>query len=208
MKKASLAILVLALALAPALAAGPVELKFGHYLVETHPGHLAAQAFADAVAARTGGAIKVAIFPNSKLGNSQEILEQVSLGVVDLAIPTEPAMAKYVNKFNMVGAPFAFKDYAATDKFFAGGFIAWVTPDVEKAGFKYLARWEYGFRNYTTSKRQLNRPEDMKGLKIRTPPDFVNSATVKARAASPRPSPSPSCPWRSSRGWSTARRTR
>jgi tripartite ATP-independent transporter DctP family solute receptor len=89
-------------------------------------------------------------------------------------------MAKYVNKFNMVGAPFAFKNYAATDAFFAGDFIKWVTPDVEKSGFKYLARWEYGFRNYTTSKRQLNKPEDMKGLKIRTPPDFVNSATVKA----------------------------
>ncbi|MCX7025915.1 MAG: TRAP transporter substrate-binding protein [Spirochaetes bacterium] len=181
MKRFILILLTACLVLSFASAADKVvELKFGHYLVETHPGHLAAQAFADAVTARTNGAVKIVIFPNSKLGNSQEILEQVVLGAVDLAIPTEPAMAKYVNKFNMVGAPFAFKNYEATDAFFAGDFIKWVTPDVEKAGFKYIARWEYGFRNYTTSKRQLNKPEDMKGLKIRTPPDFVNSATVKA----------------------------
>lgn len=162
------------------LGAAPVEFKLGHYSVETHAMHLAAVQFADNVAARTDGAVKVVIFPNSKLGNSQEILEQVTLGAVDLAIPTEPALAKYVKKFNLVTGPFAFKDYAATDKFFQTGFLAWVNPDLEKAGFKYLARWEYGFRTYTSSKRQINKPEDFKGLKIRTPPDFVNSATVKA----------------------------
>jgi tripartite ATP-independent transporter DctP family solute receptor len=161
-------------------AAGPIELKFGHYLVETHPAHIAAQAFADAVAARTGGAIKVTIFPNSKLGSTQEQLEQVTLGALDLVIPTEPAIAKYANKFNLVGAPFAFKDYAATDRFFAGDFLKWVNPDLEAAGLKYIARWEYGFRTYTSSKRQINVPADFVGLKIRTPPDFVNQETVKA----------------------------
>lgn len=180
--KKSVAILAIVLSVFAAMqvSAAPVELKLGHYSVETHPMQLAAVQFADAVAARTNGAVKVVIFPNSKLGNSQEILEQVTLGAVDLAIPTEPALAKYVKKFNLVTGPFAFKDYAATDKFFETGFLAWVIPDLEKAGFKYLARWEYGFRTYTSSKRQINKPEDFKGLKIRTPPDFVNSATVKA----------------------------
>ncbi|HUX21849.1 MAG TPA: TRAP transporter substrate-binding protein, partial [Spirochaetia bacterium] len=171
--------LVLATAAACAFAA-PVELKFGHYLVETHPAHIAAKAFADAVATRTGGQVKVTIFPNSVLGSTQEMLEQTTLGVLDLVIPTEPAIAKYVNKFNLVGAPFAFKDYAATDRFFAGGFLNWVNPDIERTGLKYLARWEYGFRTYTTSKRQINTPADFRGLKIRTPPDFVNQETVKA----------------------------
>ena len=179
MKK--LALLVLLVVTGTLLfAAGPVELKFGHYLVETHPAHAAAVQFAKAVESRTGGAVKVTIFPNSKLGSSQEMVEQTIFGALDLVIPTEPAIAKYVNKFNLVGAPFAFKDYAATDKFFAGGFIKWVTPDLEKVGLKYLARWEYGFRTYTCSKRQINTPADFKGLKIRTPPDFVNQETVKA----------------------------
>jgi len=184
MKNLMIGVLMVAVAVSAFAAGTPepatVELKFGHYLVETHPAHVAAQAFADAVASRTGGKVKITIFPNSKLGSTQEMLEQTLLGALDLVIPTEPAIAKYANKFNLVGAPFAFKDYAATDRFFSGDFLKWVTPDLEKAGLKYLARWEYGFRTYTTSKRQINTPEDFKGLKIRTPPDFVNQETVKA----------------------------
>jgi tripartite ATP-independent transporter DctP family solute receptor len=178
MKKAFISLILVAVA-AIAFAA-PVQLKFGHYLVETHPAHAAAVAFANAVESRTGGQIHITIFPNSKLGSTQEMLEQTILGALDFVIPTEPAIAKYVNTFNLVGAPFAFKDYAATDRFFAGEFLKWVAPDLQRAGFQYLARWEYGFRTYTTSKRQINKPEDFRGLKIRTPPDFVNQETVKA----------------------------
>jgi tripartite ATP-independent transporter DctP family solute receptor len=67
------------------------------------------------------------------------------------------------------------------DKFFAGDdFVTWIKPDLDKAGLQYVARWEYGFRTYTNSKRPIVKPEDFKGLKIRTPPDFVNQETVKA----------------------------
>ena len=160
MKKAFISLILVAVA-AIAFAA-PVQLKFGHYLVETHPAHAAAVAFANAVESRTGGQIHITIFPNSKLGSTQEMLEQTILGALDFVIPTEPAIAKYVNTFNLVGAPFAFKDYAATDRFFAGEFLKWVAPDLQRAGFQYLARWEYGFRTYTTSKRQINKPEDFR----------------------------------------------
>jgi tripartite ATP-independent transporter DctP family solute receptor len=164
---------------APA-AAGKIELKLAHYAAESHPAHLAARMFADGVAAATGGQVTVAIFPNSALGNSQEILEQTRLGAVDLALPTEAALAKYVKKYDLVGAPFAFADYAAADRLLDGEFLKWASPDLEAAGLVHLYRWEWGFRNYTTSKRQIQTPADFKGLKIRTPPDFVNQATVEA----------------------------
>jgi len=178
--KRCMVLVVLVVAGALLFGADTIELKFGHYNNEAHPMHQAAVAFADGVAARTNGAIKVTIFPNSKLGSSQEMVEQTTLGALDFVVPTDSAIAKYVNKFNLVGAPFAFKDYAATDRFYAGDFLKWVTPDLEKAGLKFLARWEFGFRTYTNSKRQINTPADFKGLKIRTPPDFVNQETVKA----------------------------
>lgn len=180
MKRISILSIMAFAALAAFAQGKTVELKFGHYSVETHPAHLAAVMFADAVAARTGGAVKITIYPNSKLGSSQEMVEQTVMGALDFVIPTEPAMAKYSKKFNLVGGPFAFKDYAAVDKFFSGGFIDWAKPDLDKAGLAYLARWEWGFRTYTNSKKPIEKPEDMKGLKIRTPPDFVNAETVKA----------------------------
>jgi len=157
-----------------------VELKFAHYLAEDHAAHIAALAFKKAVEERTNGMVTITIFPSSKLGNSQDLVEQTIEGAIDLVIPTEPAIGKWVNIFNMVGAPFAFKDYAAADKFYNSGFMKEVEPMIEAVGLKYLARWEYGFRNYTSSVRLLMTPDDFAGLKIRTPPDFVNSATVNA----------------------------
>ncbi len=168
------------LAAAPAAAAGKIELKLAHYAAESHPAHLAAKMFADGVSAGTGGQVTVSIFPNSALGNSQEILEQTRLGAVDLALPTEAALAKYVKKFDLVGAPFAFPDYAAADRLLDGPFATWAAPDLEAAGLVPLYRWEWGFRTYTTSTRPIQSPADFKGLKIRTPPDFVNQATVEA----------------------------
>jgi tripartite ATP-independent transporter DctP family solute receptor len=143
--------------------------------------HLASVMLAENVAKRTNGTVKISIFPNSMLGSSQEMVEQSILGAIDFVLPTEPALAKWSPKVNLVTGPFAFKDYAAVDKFFAGDdFVNWIKPDLDKVGLQYIARWEYGFRTYTNSKRPITKPDDFKGLKIRTPPDFVNQETVKA----------------------------
>lgn len=190
MKKCALLSLVLFLACSLAFAAGnrekseepekTIEMKLGHYGAENHPSHAASLMFAKAVEERTGGKVRVAVYPNNALGAPPEVLEQVTLGVVDMTLPTQAALAKYVKKFDLVGMPFAFKDYAAADKFLDGDFIKWVKSDLENAGLVHLSNWEWGFRTFTNSKKPLLKPEDFKGLKIRTPPDFVNQATVEA----------------------------
>jgi len=181
MRKLMLVILMIAVAFSAFGQDKMVTLKLGHYSAETHAMHLASVMLAENVAKRSNGTIKIDIFPNSKLGSSQEMVEQATLGAIDFVLPTEPALAKWSPKVNLVTGPFAFKDYAAVDKFFAGDdFVNWIKPDLDKAGLQYIARWEYGFRTYTNSKRPIAKPEDFKGLKIRTPPDFVNQETVKA----------------------------
>ncbi len=190
MKKCALLVLVIFLVGSLVFAAGgkekaadpekTIEIKLGHYGAENHPSQAASLMFAKAVEERTGGKVKVTVFPNNALGAPPEVLEQVTLGVVDMTLPTQAALAKYVKKFDLVGMPFAFRDYKAADKFLDGDFIKWVQPDLEKAGLVHLSNWEWGFRTFTNSKRPLLKPEDFKGLKIRTPPDFVNQATVEA----------------------------
>ena len=108
------------------------------------------------------------------------MLEQTTLGALDFVIPTEPAIAKYVNKFNLVGAPFAFKDYAATDRFFAGGFLKWVTPDLERVGPQVPGAVGVRVPHLHDLQAADQQARGLQGLKIRTPPDFVNQETVKA----------------------------
>lgn len=181
MKRLDLVMLMIVISTSAFAQDKAVVLKLGHYSAETHAMHLASVMLAENVAKRSNGTVKIDIFPNSKLGSSQEMVEQTILGAIDFVLPTEPALAKWSPKVNLVTGPFAFKDYAAVDKFFAGDdFVNWIKPDLDKAGLQYIARWEYGFRTYTNSKRPIAKPEDFRGLKIRTPPDFVNQETVKA----------------------------
>jgi tripartite ATP-independent transporter DctP family solute receptor len=132
---------------------------------------------------RTGGQIKIAIYPNNALGSPPEVLEQNILGAVDMSLPTQGQLGKYSKKFNCVMLPFMFANYAQADKVLDGPFIKWAGPDLDKAGLVFLSNWEWGFRNLTNSKRPVNKPEDVKGLKIRTPPELPTQAAMEALGA-------------------------
>jgi TRAP-type C4-dicarboxylate transport system substrate-binding protein len=61
--------------------------------------------------------------------------------------------------------------------------MAWLAPRAEKQGFILLHNWEYGFRNVTNSVRPINVPDDVKGLKLRTPPELQIQASMEALGA-------------------------
>lgn len=157
-----------------------VEMKLGHFGPENHPATIAAKQFADNVAKRTHGAIRVTVYPNNALGNPPEVLEQAMLGAIDMSLSGQDQLAKHVKLFDTVGIPFAFKDYATADKVLDGEFKKWAAPELEKVGLVYLSSWEWGFRQITNSKHPINKPEDIRGLKIRTPPALTYQATIDA----------------------------
>jgi len=170
-------------ALSQAAEAATVQMKLGHFAAESHPGNLAVKMFIEAVEKRTNGAIKIANFPNNALGSPPEVLEQNILGAVDMSLPTQGQLGKYSKKFNCVMLPFLYENYAHADKVLDGPFIKWAAPDLDKAGLVFLSNWEWGFRNLTNSKRPVNKPEDAKGLKIRTPPELPTQAAMEALGA-------------------------
>jgi tripartite ATP-independent transporter DctP family solute receptor len=158
-------------------------MKLGHFAADAHPGNLAAKMFADGVEKRTNGQIKITIYPNNALGSPPEVLEQNILGAVDMSLPTQGQLGKYSKKFNCVMLPFMYDSYAHADKVLDGKFIAWAAPDLEPAGLVFLSNWEWGFRNLTNSKRAVKTPEDVKGLKVRTPPELPTQAAMEALGA-------------------------
>jgi len=134
MKRLALLVLMVVAGSCLFAAGNVIELKFGHYLVESHPAHIAAQAFADAVAARTNGQIKITIFPNSALGSTQEMLEQTTLGALDLVIPTEPAIAKVCEQVQPRHRALRVQGLCRDRQVLRGRFLKWANPDLEKAG--------------------------------------------------------------------------
>jgi tripartite ATP-independent transporter DctP family solute receptor len=163
--------------------AAAIEMKLGHFAADSHPGNLASKMFAEAVEKRTNGSIKVIIYPNNALGSPPEVLEQNILGAVDMSLPTQGQLGKYSKKFNCVMLPFIFNNYDQADKVLDGKFLPWAVSDLDKAGLVFLSNWEWGFRNLTNSKRPVNVPADVKGLKVRTPPELPTQAAMEALGA-------------------------
>jgi len=158
-------------------------LRLAHYVDEGHPGHLAAKMFAQNVEKRTGGQIKIDIFPNNQLGSPPEQAEQIRLGTTDMGLPTQGQFDKWIKAMGAVMLPFAYDDYDHVHRTVDGPAFQWFSQMAEKEGFILLANWEYGFRNLTNNKRPINAPEDVKGLKIRTPPEMQIGAAFQALGA-------------------------
>jgi TRAP-type transport system periplasmic protein len=174
------AALVLNMATGPAAAQGKVTMKLAHFAAESHPGHIAAKQFAEGVAARTKGLVTIQLYPANQLGSPPEQLEQTKIGVIDMNLPTQGGLDKYEKAFATVMTPFAFRDYAHAHQVLDGKFNDWVAPKLETQGLVLLSNWEYGFRNITNGKRPIMTPADVKGLKLRVPPEVQLVAAVEA----------------------------
>jgi tripartite ATP-independent transporter DctP family solute receptor len=160
-----------------------LQLKFGHFAEETHPGNISAKQFAAKVEERTKGQIKIAIYPANTLGAPPEVAEQIRLGVVDIGLPTQGQLDKYVKAFSVVMLPFIYDDYDHAHRVLDGPSMGWFGPLAEKQGFILLSNWEWGFRNMTNGKRPILKPDDVKGLKIRVPPEIQLQAAMEALGA-------------------------
>ena len=161
-------------------AAAPLTLRFAHFGAEDHPSNIAAMQFASRVESRTGGAIKIRIFPNNQLGDPPAQAQQIKLGTIDMGLPTQGQLQNFEKAFATVMLPFIFDNSAHVFRVLDGPAMQWQAPLAEKQGFIILRNWEYGFRDLTNSQRPIHTPDDVKGLKIRTPPEIQIQAAMEA----------------------------
>jgi len=164
--------------------AAPMRMRFAHFAQEDHPANIAAKQFAARVEKRTDGAIKIMIFPNNQLGGPPEQAQQIKLGAIDMGLPTQGQLDKFDKAFGAVELPFIFDGRDLAFRVLDGPAMAWLAPRGEAQGFILLRNWDYGFRNITNSVRPINTPDDVKGLKLRTPPELQIQAAMEGLGAS------------------------
>jgi len=164
-----------------------ITLRLGHAVVETHPYHLGAVKFAELIKERTNGQIQIKIFPNHILGNERDMVEGLQLGTIDMVVTSTGPIGGFAPKMMAVDFPFIFRNREHAYKVLDGDIGKLLLSDLEKVGIKGLAFWENGFRNITNSKRPINKPEDLKGIKIRVMENKVHIASFKALGANPTP---------------------
>lgn len=164
-------------------------IRWGHLQNKEHPVSIGLNRFAEIVAAKSGGKLKVREFPNSSLGS--EIQEQAALqgGTQEMMSASTTTLAGIVKEMGVFDFPFLFANEAEADAMLDGPIGTRLRERLPEHGLVALAYWENGFRYVTNSKRPINRPEDMDGLKIRVMPNPVYMETFKTMKANPVPLP-------------------
>ncbi len=164
-------------------------IKFGHLNNADHPVSFGVKRFAELLAAKSGGKLKVQEFPASQLGNEMQQQSALQGGVQEMSAPATTSLAGIVKEFGLVDFPFAVSTFAQADQLLDGPFGQTLIARLSDKGLVALGYWDLGFRNVTNSKRPITKPEDLEGLKIRVIPNPVFLETFKAFKSNPVPMP-------------------
>lgn len=145
----------------------PVTLRLAHVVNEQDAYHTAAVKFQELVSERSEGAITVEIFPNATLGDERTLLEGMQIGTVDMGVITNGPVANFLEDIAVFELPFLFPSPEAAYSVLDGEIGQELLGRLEEVNLKGLAYAERGFRNLTNSKRPVNTPADLDGLRIR-----------------------------------------
>ena len=147
---------------------GPRELSFGHVGAPGSLFAITAEEFARRVNERLDGEAEVVVYGSSQLGGDDVLLQKLKLGTVDIALPSS-IMSSRIAEFGLFEMPYLVRnrDHMARIE----EEIVWpsLAPLAEEQGLRILAVWENGYRHVTNNVRPVRVPEDLDGIKLRTP---------------------------------------
>ena len=173
--------------LGSAPSAAQTKLKFAHVYETSEPYHKWALWAADELKKRTSGRYEMQVFPASSLGKETDINQGLTLGTVDVIYTGQLFAARTHPPLAIGGAPFMFRDYRHW-KSYVESPLFWDLADgyYKKGNNKPVAVTYYGVR-HTTANKAINKPEDMKGLKIRVPDAPLYTMFPRGTGANPTP---------------------
>jgi tripartite ATP-independent transporter DctP family solute receptor len=117
---------------------------------------------------RSGGRIEIKIYYSGALGDQRAGIESMQSGTIDIATVDTPITT--IDKvFGVFGLPFIFRDREHVDQVMNGPVGEWAAERLRKNKLEILAYMEGGFRQITNNKRPIYTPDDLKGIKMRTP---------------------------------------
>ncbi len=163
--------------------------KFGSNLPAIHPLNIRATEMAANLKAESKGRIDLQVYPNNQLGNDTDMLSQLRSGALDFMTLSPLILGTLVPAAQINGVGFAFKDYNQVWAAMDGELGSHVRKQIAATGtiFAFDKIWDNGYRHVTNSVHPVAKPDDLKGLKLRTPPGPMWVSMFKALEASPTP---------------------
>lgn len=164
----------------------PVEIVISHIVDENHTWHKASEKFKEVAEEKSGGRIKVTIYPNSQLGNEIDTIQSIlTNGGCDITYTAE-SMQTYAEELGIIGMPYAIKSEEQLYKVLDGDVGKEMEQIMLNSGMRVLGYFVRGPRNIT-SNTPIKTPDDLKGFIIRTPQSPMTVAAFEAMGAKPTP---------------------
>jgi TRAP-type transport system periplasmic protein len=160
-----------------------VKLTLGHGAAPGNPRHEAAVKFAEVLKAKTSGRIEVQVAPSAQLGDDAAMITALRTGALDMSANSQGAVANAVPEYAAFGMPFLFTTSAQAFKALDGPLGKELADKSAEKGLVVLGYWDNGIRHMTNSKHPITKVDDLKGLKMRTPPDAVLVDIMQALGA-------------------------
>jgi TRAP-type transport system periplasmic protein len=160
-----------------------VKLTLGHGAAPGNPRHEASLKFAEVAKAKSGGRIEVQVAPSAQLGDDAAMITALRTGALDLSANSQGAVANAVPEYAAFGMPFLFSSLPQVWKLLDGPLGKELADKSAEKGLVVLGYWDNGIRHMSNSKKPLLKPEDLKGLKMRTPPDAVTVDIMQSLGA-------------------------
>jgi TRAP-type transport system periplasmic protein len=167
----------------PRGAQAATNLTLGHNAAPGNPRSIATERFAELVKERSNGNISVRVAGSEQLGNEQSLLTSLRTGAVSMTVNSQGSTSALIPELAAFGLPFLFEDSAAAFKVLDGPIGEELAQRFAKVQMVPLGWWDNGIRHITNSKRPVVKPADLKGLKIRTPPDPMTIDIFQALGA-------------------------
>ncbi len=164
-------------------------LRIGHTLAEDSHYGVGLKKFADLVKAKTDGTLHVEVSGNSKLGNERDLIEGVSLGTIEMCLVSTGTIPSFSKEFMVFDLPFIVQDRKKIYRTLDGETGREMLDSLGGKGIKGMVFFENGFRNITDSRRPINTPADLAGLKIRVMENPVHLETFRVLGANASPMP-------------------
>ena len=163
------------------------SVKFAFQNVKEHPQGQGAQKFADIVEAKSGGKIKVKLFPGGTLGGDVQTVSAMQGGIIEMSVMNAGILVSQAKEFALVDLPFLFNSASEADALLDGPVGEQLMAKLPEKGLVGLGFWDLGFRDLTNNRRPVKTAADIAGLKIRVIQTPIYIDIFKALGANPVP---------------------
>ena len=166
---------------------GVKVIKMGHAQVVSHPVHQAMIFLGKRLEEKSGGKIKVKVYPNQQLGTERELLELLQIGSVGMTKVSAASLEAFSPEISVLGLPYLFRDDAHITQVLEGEIGKELLLSTEKYWLRGLCFYDAGKRSFYSKTKPITTPADLTGLKVRVQESKMAINMVRGMGGSPTP---------------------